>query len=267
MRNLAFVLITALASAGSCAGAYLETSDSRTGSKQPPRVDRMWFDGGRMRSESGAKDDGTIAIFKDQALYLLDGGTHSYRVIDKAAVDQLSVRIAEGRKRMAAAMANMPPERRAALEKAMGQAGGGPAAPGPKRELRNSGRMETVGGIRCAVWEVGVGGRKEQELCAAPAAAVPGGEEMLQTLREVGKMLKGFSQSLAASTASDTIWRDLETINGVPILTRDFAGGKVSSENRMSAARKTSVPPALFEIPAGYTERKTNFGPGGAGND
>jgi hypothetical protein len=268
MRIPAFIVAVSLMSSATYAGAYLETASGAPGSKQP-QVNKMWFDGGRMRTENGGQGEGGVAIFKDQAMYVLNPQGKSYRKIDKATVDQLSTQLAQARKQMEAAMQNMPPERRAMMEKMMGQmggAGGAATAQAPKRVLKNTGRTETVAGIKCTVWEASVGGQKEQELCAAPPGSVTGGDEMMKTLREVGEMLKGFTQSFGTTSKADNAWRDMDTIKGLPILTRDFEGGKVSSETRLAVARKESIAPGRFDVPAGYTEKKLTFGPG-AGPD
>jgi uncharacterized protein DUF4412 len=267
MRISPFIVAIGLTSTA-YAGAYLETTTGDPGTKQSGQVNKMWFDGGRMRTENGGSGEGSVAIFKDKAMYVLDPKTKSYRKIDKATVDQMATKLADARKQMQAAMANMPPERRAMMEKMMGQMGGagGAAAEGPKRTLKNTGRTETVAGIKCTVWEASVGGEKSAELCAAPPGSVAGGDEMMRTLREVGEMLKGFTQSFGAGSKMDNDWRDMETIKGVPILTRDFSGGKVTSETRLVVARKESIPAGQFDMPAGYTEKKISFGPG-SGND
>jgi hypothetical protein len=264
MRIPAFIVATALASSATCAGAYLETSQTEPGSKAAPAVNRMWFDGGRMRTENGGPGEGSVAIFKDRAMYVLDPQSKSYRRIDKATIDQMAAKLGEARKQIEAAMANVPPERREMMEKMLGQMGaGGAATAASKRTLKNSGRTETVAGLKCTVWEVSVSGQKEEELCAAPPASVPGGDEMMKTLRDVGEMLKGFTQGFGAGSGADNAWRDMDTINGVPILVRDYTAGKVSSETRLSAARKETVAGARFEIPAGYAEKKMEFGPAG----
>jgi hypothetical protein len=271
MRIPALIVATTLTSSAAFAGAYLETSTSQPGGKDASQVNKMWFDGsGRMRTENGGKGEGAIAIFKDQAMYVLDPKSKSYRKIDKATIDQMSAKLAEARKKMEAAMAGMPPERRAMMEKMMGQMGGAAGAAGaqaPKRVLKNTGRTESVAGIKCTVWEASVAGQKEEELCAAPASAVTGGDDMMKTLRQVGEMLKGFTQGFGANSKADNAWRDMDTINGVPILTRDFEGGKVTSETRLNVARKEAVAAAQFDVPAGYTEKKITFGPGADSED
>ena len=263
MRRFGSILaamLATLAATGAFAGAYLESANVDSGSKGPPDVNRLWFDGGRMRSENGSKGEGAVAIFKNKAMYILDPKTKSYRIIDKATVDQMASRLADARKKLEASMKDMPPERRAMMEKMMGQMGG--AGTAPKRVLKNTGRSETVGGIKCAVWEASEAGKKAEELCAAAPGAVPGGDEMMKTLKEVADMFKGFTQNLGGGNRAENAWRDLETINGVPIMTRSFDdGGKVTSENRLNVARKESVAASQFEVPAGYTEKKISFGP------
>jgi Domain of unknown function (DUF4412) len=259
---LATLLVAALASSTAIGGVYLESTASGEG-KSTATVSKLWFDGGRMRSEQGG-DDGAVAIFKNRTMYTVEPKTKSYRVIDQATVGQIGERMASARKEMASRLANMPPEQRAMVEKMMGKAGGGLIAQAPKRVLKNTGRAENVAGISCVIWEASVAGQKEEEICAAKSDALPGGDDVVKTLKEMGEMLKGFTESLGqiAHSAASSPWRDMETINGVPILQRDFENGKVTSETRLTAARKESVPGTQFEVPAGYTEKKINFGPG-----
>jgi hypothetical protein len=258
---LAALLVAAVVSSTAVAGVYLESTRSGA-DKATAKVSKLWFDGGRMRSEGSAP--GTVAIFKNRTMYTLDAGSKSYRVMDQASIDQLGDRMAGMRKQMEAKMAGMPPEQRQKLEKMLGQMGGGGAPAAAKRTLRNTGRTESAAGVTCTVWEASVDGQKEEEICAAKAATIPGGDEVMATLKEIGVMLKGFTQSVGkvARNGASQPWLDMETINGVPIVHREFENGKVASETRLTTARKESVPGAQFEVPAGYTEKKAGFGPG-----
>jgi hypothetical protein len=259
---------TVLPATAAYAGVYLESSDKDLIGVDKPAITKMWFDGGRMRTERMEPDgDSQIAIFRDQAMYTLDPKSKSYRVIDKATADRLGGQIADARKKMEARMANMPPEQRKRMAEMMEKMGGGagamPGAKPPERTLRNTGRTETVAGIKCTVWEAIEEGEKEQELCAAAPASIPGGEDVMKTFREISTMLSSFSQSIGGDRNGDEPWRDMDKINGVPILTREFSDGKAHSEMRLMVARKESVPGSSFEVPPGYTEKKMNFGPGG----
>lgn len=259
MRTL-LLLSIAFASTAASAGVYLESSEIELGVKPPPAptVSKIWFDGGRMRSTDG---DGDGAIFRDQKIYALDADQKSYTVVDKATMDRMGGQLAEARKQMEAQMANLPPERRAMMEQMMSQMGGGmPGAKNKavKRDVTATGRSETVGGFKCALWEVTIDGVKDSEVCAAAPGSLPGGAEMMKTMREMGEMMKGLTEGLgemARRTAADT-WADLAKINGIPVLTRDFENGKASRETRLSVIRSESVPASTFEVPKGYKERK-----------
>jgi uncharacterized protein YneF (UPF0154 family) len=255
MRMLAFLTL-ALASTAASAGVYLETHDVELGVKPapPPEVSKIYFDGGRMRSNDA---DGDGAIFKNKTIYALKSGDKTYTMVDKATMDRMGGQLAEARKKMEAQLAGMPPERRAMMEQMMSQMGGAPGGKQPRREVKKTGRSESVAGFKCTIWEVTLDGEKHQELCSTPASALPGGAEVLATMKEIGEMMEGLTAGLGpmAQRSSKEEWKDVAKIGGVPILTRDFDGGKASSEMRLAVIRSQPVPASTFEVPAGYKQR------------
>jgi hypothetical protein len=277
MRVPWLTLATPLAGFALCAtanaGVYLESVEKELDGSEGPTTSKMWFDGGRLRTERAEHDgDQEVVIFRNQALYTLDSKSRSYRVIDKPTAEKMGAQMAVAKKQMEERLAAMPPEQRKRMEEMMAKLGHGAAAammPGAKpkeRILKKTGRSETVAGIKCTVWEAFENGEKEEELCAAPAGALPGGDEVLKTFREIASMLSAFTDKLGTHSAGEP-WRDMETINGVPILTRDFDDGKASSEMRLTVARKEAVPGSSFEVPAGYAEKKLDFPGAGRGDD
>jgi hypothetical protein len=260
----------ALGATAAHAGVYFENVEKELDGSKSPVTSKMWFDGGRMRTERSGERE--LVIFRSEGMYTIDSQTKTYRVIDKATAEKMGAQVANAKKQMEARMAAMPPEQRKKMEEMMAKLGQGGAAamlPGakqPQRSLKNAGRSETVAGIKCTVWEVFEDGEKEEELCAAPASSVPSGDEVIRTFKEIGAMFKSFTDSLGSRNPADEPWKDMETINGVPILTREFSDGKATSEMRLTVVRKESVPAASFEVPAGYTEKKFAF-PGAPDGD
>jgi hypothetical protein len=274
MRIPQLTLAALLAGPALCAtaqaGVYLESVDKKLDGSQAPTTSKLWFDDGRMRTEG--RNEQQVVLFKDQTLYTLDSKTKSYLAIDKATAERMGAQAAAMKKQMEARMAAMSPEQRKRMEEMMAKVGKGagaamlPGAKEPQRVLKNSGRTETVAGIKCTVWEVFEDGAKDQEMCAAPAGSLPGGDEVVKTFRAIGEAMKSFTANLgnSGSELSNRPWRDMETIHGVPILTRQFDDGKATSEMRLTVVRKESVPAASFEIPAGYTRKTLPFGQAGA---
>ncbi len=199
------------------AGVYLESTEQElAGSSPTPTLSKMWFDGGRMRTERLEEDGDTqVVVFKDQALYMLEPKSKSYRTIDKATAQRLGDQVAQAKKKMEERMAAMPPEQRQKMQEMMAKMGGGAAAglfggKAPERTVKNTGRTESVAGIKCTIWEALEEGQKDQELCAAAPASIPGGDEIMKTFREIASMLSSFTQSLGSGrhgTSPGTTWR------------------------------------------------------------
>ena len=122
MRTPRFTVTTLLAAPLFCAaaqaGVYLESVDKALDGSQAPATSKMWFEGGRMRTERTERDgDMQVVMFKDQAMYMLDSKTKTYRVIDKATADQMGAQLANAKKQMEARMAAMPPEQRKKMKR------------------------------------------------------------------------------------------------------------------------------------------------------
>src|SRR5690349_10327650 len=130
MTTLATAWIAApLLATSAQAGVYLESTDQQVGSTEKPSVSKMWFDNGRMRTERQEADsDSQVVVFKDQALYMLDPKSKSYRMIDKATAQRLGGQIAEAKRKMEERMASMPPEQRQKMQEMLAKMGGGAAA-------------------------------------------------------------------------------------------------------------------------------------------
>jgi len=143
MRSIASIVVAALvamattvASTGAFAGAYLESANSEPGSKAPAELNKLWFDGGKMRSENGARGGGTWPS-SGQGMYIIDPRTKSYRIINKATIDQMAAKLGEARKKMESEHGRMPPERRA-----MNGKDDGPGGRRRRRECAQAGAQE-----------------------------------------------------------------------------------------------------------------------------
>ncbi len=233
-------------------------------SKTPDKTSKIWAQDGKIRLDM-AQDKQSV-IFKDQTMYALDHSQKKCTVVDKATMDQAAPQMASAKQQMDARLAQMPPDQRAQVEKMMAQHGGmGGMGPGatPPRTLKETPRTDTVAGVSCKIWEVSVNNVKDQELCVAPVGSVKGGEEMLSSFKNMAKLFDGMRGQMGGDKMNQ-VWGDLDTIKGIPVLTRQFEDGKAVSEHRMLTSKSESVPSSSFDPPADYKVEKPSFagGPG-----
>jgi hypothetical protein len=258
--KIAAVIAIAIAAAGTAhAGLYVETvrRDRATGAVSSD--DKMYVQNGLARLETSRV--GEYTIFKDDGVYHVNAAERSYRVMDKAAMDQMSSKMNDMMAKMKAQVANMPPERRAAMEKMMSQmngrgAGAGPAVKPAVYDAVDTGKSESSNGRSCRIWNVTRNGELDEQYCVAPKGSMPGMEEFIAFARKMSSMMEQMSgpmHKMGAGFMQQQI-AVLEKINGVPLITRHFSGGKLGNEETVVKTwEPRSIPAAQFDVPAGYT--------------
>lgn len=259
MRTISCGVLLFVSGAAS-AGVIMEMTDKDLMDPEAKQdVQKLWFENGRFRVDSIENGSlTTTVIFRNHTMYAIDHGEKSYTVVDKAAMDRMATQLAGMRKEMEAQMTDMPPEQRAMVEKMMKDQGmpGAKSAPQSKRSVKSTGRSASVAGRACRVWEVAQDGVKREELCVVAPASLPSGPELINAMREMTQMSRGFLETLGGGDAMDDAWSDLEQINGIPILTRNFEDGKAVDETRLTGVREESIGTAAFEVPKGFRQEK-----------
>lgn len=257
----ATVLASFSFAAAAMAGTVMElTTREMKDPKAKPTTQVIAIQDGRIRMEQAGHTEFTI--FRDETVYHVDTADKTYTKIDRAQMEQLSGQLAGMRKQMEERMAQMPPEQRKMMEEAMSRMGAGAAVPGaaksaPPVTTRDTGRNETVNGYSCRIWEVSINDRKESDFCVAAPTAVPGGTDVYKAMQQMGEIAKRFTQDLGAMGIAQGAWSELQKINGVPVLMRDYdESGKLDSETRLTSAKTQSVPASSFDVPAGFKENK-----------
>lgn len=204
-------------------------------------------------------------IMAGKVIYIVDHQDRTYHVLDEPTMRRIGGQVAAARRQMEAQMANMPPEQRRMMQEMMGRMGQAPgAAPAvPRTQYRRTARSESAAGIACTVWEGLEGGRKTDEVCVAPVARVPGGTEMLAAMRQMGENMKKLNDALGMNfgDAVDEAWAQVNTLGGIPIIQREYEGGRLTSSAVLKSMRAMNVPAASFAPPAGY--RRTTLEMGG----
>ena len=256
------------------AGVFIEMSDHDVPSgKMTPRH-HIYAQQGMMRADS--TDGHTVVLFKENSMYMLDSSTKTYRVLDKAAMDQMAGKMNDAMSQMQAKMASLPPEQRAAIERAMqnmGQSMPG-AATASKPHVFDAidlGAAGSAGGRSCHMWNATRDGKPTEQLCVVPESSMPGTAEVMTAIKSAASFNQQFMDAMqarggaAASIASGSggimaqHLNVMQKIGGVPVATRHIdssTGALDSTESVMTQWQQRPIDASQFEIPAGYTRKE-----------
>ena len=269
-----FLAAALVAASTAHAGVYIEMSDHDIASgKMTPRHN-VYVQQGMVRADN--TDGHTAVVFKDNSMYMLDASTKSYRVLDKAAMDQMAGKMNDMIAAAQAKMASMPPEQRAAMERAMqgmGQnmPGAAAASKTPIYDVQDAGASGSAGGRSCHMWNSTRDGKPTEQLCVVPESSLPGTSEVMAAIRSAAAFNQQFLDAMQArgGAAASMAPRSggfmaqhlnvMQKIGGVPVATRHFdssTGALAATESVMTQWQQRNIDAAQFAIPAGYTRKE-----------
>jgi hypothetical protein len=153
--------------------------------------------------------------------------------------------MAAARKQMEAAMANMSPEQRAAMEKMMG--GGAAKGAPPKPVYKRTGKQSKVSGFDCEIVTYTIGS-ETGELCVAAPGEIDMPDSDVRTLQQFGAFVDRMSASVTDMGIGGRM--NLSEIGGLPVRDSDEPVQIVKSISH------DSLPASLFAPPAGFTREK-----------
>ncbi|HUO80223.1 MAG TPA: DUF4412 domain-containing protein [Steroidobacteraceae bacterium] len=243
------------------AGVVIQMADRDVKSGQQSDRD-VWYAQGALLRVDRLDDAGHVqrmSILRDGAIWEVDVERRTYTRIDKAAMQgQMGVMD----ERMKAALASMPPERRAKMEQMMQNM----QQAHHDYAWSDTGKSDRVGQYGCRTWEGRRDNKPSEEVCVAPTSSLPGGDELLATMRQASKVVQDV---LSATPQGGRMFGEyikrFEQMNGFPVRTRHLSGGQFSRESIVTKVERQSLPADKFEIPKGYAEKP--LGKPGAGGD
>lgn len=256
----AFGLI-ALASASQVAADCTLAIETGTADPQTPQVTRAYLQRDKLKLEMGPAGSSSGArevIYRaDQGkLWIVDGATKTYRVIDKQQMAELGQKMNEALAGLAAEIDKLPPEQRARVEQLM--MGEKPSLNHPADEFRKTDRKQTIDGLECVGYDYYRADQKSGEAWLASWSQV--GLDP-KTFEVFGSFQQFFAPAGAAAN-SPALKRELRAdlanlsrLDGFPVLIRDVQDTKIVSESRMKVLDKSPLPDDRFTVPAGYTEQ------------
>ncbi len=201
-----------------------------------------------------ASDGKTVFIFRDESIYVIDSVARSAQVLRHATLEESARQLHESVKRLEALAASAAPDRRAMSEQAAAMTKDIEERRRRQvtRDYRMTDRMEKSEGRACHMWEEWEQDAKRLELCVVPAPAFPGGADVLVGMKSLSPYLHGSVFAVGVEFGPVSGWSGIEGLGGVPVIVREFQGGQMVHETRLTRFRADYVKASAFEVPEGY---------------
>ena len=252
----ALLLGVALASAASAdVTIRVKETDGLDGKKPSVSTGSMSFNADCMatRWEGAEREHGRVIFRGDkQVMWVLNDGKRSYQQLDKAFFDQMGAQMTGAQAQMRASLEKMPPEQRAQAE-AMMKKMGGPAAGGAgtaRIEYRKTAETRTINGHRCTKYDTYWGKDLVSYAWVAPYSAMKLTASDAAVFEKMAAFVEKMTSAIGAPQAQD--YSAMHRLGGVPLLTQQVKGGKVTSETLLESVSRGPVPPGSYDLPAGY---------------
>ena len=261
-QSINFFLISII-TATAYAGEVVEViSKDLTSSENAEETLKFLFSDGFMKMSTDQEND---VIFNSQSrnMMIISHAEKSYMIFDENTASNIKSEID---KAMEEALAQVPPEQRAMVERMMKQQmgnmnGGAPQMQMemPKAEIRKVGRSDTINGISCEYYEAYTGNEKDMELCVADWDDIDASENMRNSFMAMGEMMEGFleqiSQMAPMMQSNDNPFAYLKEMDGYPILSRQFSNGVATEETVLKSITEQDIDKNEFNPPEGYNKQ------------
>jgi hypothetical protein len=255
-KIFAFVLpFCLLASTALLADVVMEMSTSNAAGQESHRS-MVYAKDNKLRMDGNGGGSSTSMVFLGNEALILDHQEMTYFVMDEDMVNEVSSKVSDAMKQMESQLAGLPPEQRAMLEqmmkgnmdKIMGQKDQKPA---PTVAKVGSGEWKS---FDCTRYEVYQEGEKTREICAAGLDDIEGGEEMMQSFKNMAKFVSKMTEAMPMANGGGLNPGELmDQLGGFPVHTVQYENGQIVGENSLESVTEEDVDPAMFEVPAGYT--------------
>ncbi len=218
--------------------------------------------------ESGQSGSDLIYRGGEQKIIIVDHGRRAYMEIDEQFFSRISAQLNQAAAQMEAALANVPPGQRKAMEemlkKNMGQGMMGNANMS-KMEVKEVGDGDRINGVDTTHYEVYEDGVRVVEHWVASWASLDGGREMATAFMEMSSFFNDMMKTLANSPMGGPLKKgpgsnwfgQLDEMNGLPVRTKSYDRyGTLEGVTNFKSSEEKDIDPAEFSPPPGYRRQE-----------
>ena len=259
------------------AGVVMVNSHESFQDPGEPMTTTVFVETDRVRIETAGEFGHSVMIFRGdkQTMWIVAPDQRTYQELTKEQIDrfgeQMGGKMAEMRKQMEEQLKNMPPERRAMIEKMMkSRMGGMPmAAPATsKTEYSLVASDQQINQWTADKYEGVRDGEKQREMWTVPPDGIGLEASDFEVMTQMAEFVKGFSKFGGGQADQQSLFRvgggegKDQDFSGVPVRQIEYQGGRPSSRSELKEARREDFDSTLFEVPAGFKKQQM-FGGGG----
>ena len=227
-------------------------------------------DGNRMRMDTQSMEGqlASTAMFlgATDEMYMIDHKEKTYMLIDKEQIEALASQMSDAMKQMEEALAQVPPEQRAMMEKMMkGRMPSANVEPPSPQVVTDLGESGSVNGVDCQWKQVTRDDKLERKVCVADPSSIAGAQEMVALAHEMRDFAEGLMQM--AKTASNMPMMGGGTmasvgaamhaeLDGYPLIEEAYDGeGKLMRRSTFESADEVAIADSDFTPPSGYKKQ------------
>jgi len=223
---------------------------------------KMMIRAGKMRIDLPGGKNAMIFDAAANKIFILEIEAKKYMVMNPAMMKQMMSALTAMQAQFEAKMANMPEAQRAQMKAMMSQLGlGGGKSPVVKRV--DTGRKEKVGEYQTDLVEVTEDGVKTIAYYVVDRKSLDVGDKEYATMQKFQAFLGKLMESLPGPMKQKMkVQMLMAEKNQLPVKADHFENGAIKRSDELTDVSDKNLAPGLFEVPAGFEERKLPIGPG-----
>lgn len=247
----AMLALALTAASAARAGVTFVQSTREVGGDKPASTNTIHLEKDRVRIEAGANPDSYFIYRGDKkAFYAVNLKDKSYMEMTEKDFNEMMGKMDAAMKKMNETLAKLPPDQRKSMEAMMAKMmpGGGKT---PKTVYKKIGSGGAVNGWSTDKYEGTREGEKHSEIWTTAPKNLHIEEADFQVLKDMAKFFEKFAKNLQGMIGDKS-----NGLEGVPVKTITYQDGKPRFQSEVKEVKKENQPAALFEIPAGLTQKK-----------
>jgi len=248
-----------------CCGSSLADTTLTFASNGDSLPQTIAIGSGKIRIDSSDDSNWMMYDLQQDAMFMVDAAQQQYYRIDQAQIEQLGQSLSDLTSQLDSALANLPPEQRAAAKAMMKD-----MMPGKKDksaaaliDIRSTGKRDQVADVSCSLHETWVANERQNEICVADSEALKLTRQDEQTMRGMAELMqqlmnevqKNIGDLMPDNIAGDGLAQLMS--NGMPVRIRDFQN---DSTAELASISHDSIADSQLSVPEGYQAQSMDMG-------